>query len=117
MVNEMMNEMRREDEVVRDVYRATGMVAEQAGSTIDEALELLALRAETLGQGMHETARQVLDRRFGFDHGASFGGVPTASDTVTLRHGFTDQEAPQAHAQEEAQEAAEEDPLAASSAG
>src|SRR5262249_5896885 len=32
-------------------------------------------------------------------------------------HGIADQKAPQAHAQEEAQEAAEEDPLAASSAG
>ena len=36
---------------------------------------------------------------------------------MPLRHGLTDQEAPQAHAQEEAQEAAEEDPLATSSAG
>ena len=36
---------------------------------------------------------------------------------VRTRHGLTDQEAPQAHAQEEAQEASEEDPLAASSAG
>ena len=33
------------------------------------------------------------------------------------RHGLPDQEAPQAHAQEEAQEASEEDPLATSSAG
>src|SRR5205807_505583 len=33
------------------------------------------------------------------------------------RDGFTDQEAPQAHAQEEAQEAAEADSLATSSAG
>ena len=39
------------------------------------------------------------------------------SDTVTPRHGLTDQEAPQAHAQEETQEAAEEDSLATSSAG
>src|SRR3954454_9545929 len=39
------------------------------------------------------------------------------SGSVALRHGLTDQEAPQAHAQEEAQEAAEKDPLAASSAG
>ncbi len=45
------------------IYQATGMVAVQADATIDEALELLALRAETLGQGMHETALQVLDRR------------------------------------------------------
>jgi hypothetical protein len=73
MMSEMTNEMRREDEVVRDVYRATGMIAEQAGSTIDEALELLALRAETLAQGMHETARQVLDRRFGFGHACLLG--------------------------------------------
>jgi len=69
----MMKEMRREDEVVRDIYRATGMVAVQAESTIDEALEFLALRAQTLGQGMHETARQVLDRRFSFDHGCLLG--------------------------------------------
>jgi len=40
-----------------------------------------------------------------------------APDTLPSRHGVTDQEAPQAHAQEEAQEASEEDPLAASSAG
>src|SRR5437764_15217020 len=40
-----------------------------------------------------------------------------ASGSVDPRHGLIDQEAPQAHAQEEAQEAAEEDPLAASSAG
>ena len=46
----------------------------------------------------------------------SAGGL-AASGSVALRHGLTDQEAPQAHAQEEAQEAAEEDPLATSSAG
>src|SRR5262245_17577082 len=39
------------------------------------------------------------------------------SGSVASRHGLIDQEAPQAHAEEEAQEAAEEDPLAASSAG
>ena len=43
-------------------------------------------------------------------------GVNNA-DSFADRHGLTDQEAPQAHAQEEAQEAAEEDPLAAPSAG
>src|SRR3954471_230056 len=44
-------------------------------------------------------------------------GGPSRSGSVASRHGIADQEAPQAHAQEEAQEAAEEDPLAASSAG
>src|SRR5205807_8834137 len=39
------------------------------------------------------------------------------SASVTRRHGLPDQEAPQAHAQEEAQEAVEEDPLAATPAG
>src|SRR5438552_17268842 len=40
-----------------------------------------------------------------------------ASGSVDPRHGLIDQEAPQTHAQEEAQEAAEEDPLATPSAG
>ena len=51
-------------------------------------------------------------------------GAPTSRmcasaepDYLPTRHGLTDQEAPQAHAQEEAQEASEEDALAASSAG
>ena len=57
-----------------------------------------------LGNGDSTSARPV----------AGPGGAP---DIVPLRHGVTDQKAPQAHAQEEAQEAAEEDPLAASSAG
>jgi hypothetical protein len=69
----MLNKMRPDDEVVRQIYQATGMVAVQAESTIDEALELLAMRAQTLGQGMHETARQVLDRRFSFDRGHLLG--------------------------------------------
>src|SRR5437763_15204094 len=47
----------------------------------------------------------------------TLGAAARAPDNVRLRHGLTDQKAPQAHAQEEAQEAAEEDPLAASSAG
>jgi hypothetical protein len=49
------------------------MVAVQADSTIDEALELLAMRAQTLGQCMHQTALQVLDRRFSFDNGCLLG--------------------------------------------
>jgi hypothetical protein len=69
----MITMMRPEDEFVVRIYQATGMVAVQADSTIDEALALLAIRAETLGQGMHETALQVLDRRVSFDHGSLLG--------------------------------------------
>ena len=42
---------------------------------------------------------------------------PPGSGYGSARHGLTDQEAPQAHAQEEAQEASQEDSLAASPAG
>jgi hypothetical protein len=31
------------------------------------------IRAETLGQVMHETALEVLDRRVSFDHGSLLG--------------------------------------------
>ena len=47
----------------------------------------------------------------------AIGSAAIPSGTVQPRHGLPDQEAPQAHAEEEAQEAAEEDPLATSSAG
>jgi hypothetical protein len=104
------------------VQQACGMIAVQAECDIGEAFALLVIRASSLDQSLHLTALDVLDRCVRFE----FGRTPTErplegdsrpSDTVTPRHGLIDQEAPQAHAQEEAQEAAEEDPLAAPSAG
>jgi hypothetical protein len=49
------------------VAQATGMISAQAGCDIDEALQLLIVRAEALGQSIEETALDVLDGVIRFD--------------------------------------------------
>lgn len=50
-----------------EVYQATGMVAVQLDTTLDEALLRLRAHAFTLGVGVTEVARQVVDRKLHFN--------------------------------------------------
>src|SRR5439155_22261006 len=73
--------------------------------------------APARGQELKTTRRVYTTPRNVNDDRSRYGGPLAASGRFDIRHGLIDQEAPQAHAEEEAQEAAEEDPLATSPAG
>ena len=48
------------------IYQATGMIAAQADCDIDEAFNRLNIRAAAMGQSIHDTALDILDRRIRF---------------------------------------------------
>ena len=51
------------------VHQAVGMIAEQIGCTVDEALERLFERAREIGQTVEHTALDVIDREMRFEAG------------------------------------------------
>lgn len=49
------------------VAQATGMISVQAGCDLDEALQLLIIRAESIGESLEDTALDVIDGIIRFD--------------------------------------------------
>ena len=83
------------------------LVTEIVDNSVDEALAGFCTEINVVIHG---------DDRISIEDNGR-GREPLRLLVASLSHGFADQEAPQAHAEEEAQEASEEDPLAAPPAG
>jgi hypothetical protein len=49
------------------VHQATGMISAQADCTLTEAMQLLIIRAEAMGQSIEDTALDVIDGIIRFD--------------------------------------------------
>jgi hypothetical protein len=49
------------------VAEATGMISVQAGCDVDEALQLLIIRAEAIGASLEDAALDVIDGILRFD--------------------------------------------------
>ena len=50
-----------------EIHQATGMVAAQASCDMIEAFARLQIRATAMGQSLHDTALDVIDRIIRFD--------------------------------------------------
>ena len=49
------------------VHQATGMISAQAKCSLEEALQLLIIRADAMGETVEDLALEVLDHRVRFD--------------------------------------------------
>jgi hypothetical protein len=49
------------------VHQATGMISAQAECSLDEAMQLLIIRANAAGETVEDMALEVLDHRIRFD--------------------------------------------------
>jgi len=49
------------------VHQATGMISAQAECSLTEAMQLLIIRAEAMGQTVEDTALDVIDGLIRFD--------------------------------------------------
>jgi hypothetical protein len=54
------------DPVSFRVHQATGMISAQADCSLDEAMQLLIIRANAAGESIEDMALEVLDHRVRF---------------------------------------------------